>query len=427
MRTAHLFAQASSLTLHVLMGLWIVWLASPVWQPVPSGQASDAIDVFVVPAAGPPPLPQLPGLNPIDTSQDDVTIRRPDGSSALSLPGFTYDFSRIARRATLLFPFLTPGLSLDRFVPTPRREIINSFHDSSAPMPVNSRSAGRDKPPLTLSDAALQSVIDECWSRTDRWGGFQRLVKLADTYNPDVGRLSAVLQRYLEQDGLQPYVDTTIRDPRLWVELGQAADHVSFIGFISRYASEHPSTKATIELLFLLDKLAQGSFDALVSLLDVDPIKDLGWTRKVNAGAFNMVAEIRRYYQAQLEPKGLDSADALRGHYNHVRLTILTSILRTTPHGYRASDARFLIGTIQWAQGDAAAALQSWRDMAIDPTDSYVRAYSDILTAIRDSPDGTGQRLDARLVDRVLASEHGRWLSSSIDRLRQFGYHLDTF
>jgi len=74
-----------------------------------------------------------------------------------------------------------------------------------------------------------------------------------------------------------------------------------------------------------------------------------------------------------------------------------------------------------------AAALQSWRDMAIDPTDSYVRAYSDILTAIRDSPDGTGQRLDSRHIDCVLAAEHGRWLSSSIDRLRQFGYHLDTF
>jgi hypothetical protein len=409
------------------MGLWIVWLASPVPQPIPTGQASDAMDVFVVPAAERPPLPQLPGLNPIDTSQDDLMIQRPDGSPALSLPGFTYDFSRIARRATLLFPFLTPGLSLDRFVRTPRREIINSFHDPSAPMPVNPRSGGRDKPPLMLSDAALQSVIDQCWSRRDRWGAFQHLVKLATTYNPDVGRLPAVLQSYLEQNGLQPYVDMTIRDPRLWVELGLAADHVSFIGFISGYASEHPSTKATIELLFLLDKLAQGSLDALVSLLDVDPKKDLEWTRTINRGAYNMVAEIRRYYQAQLERRGLDSADALRRHYSHVRLTILTSILRTTPHGYRASDARFLIGTIHWAQGNAAAALQSWRDMAIDPTDSYVRAYSDILTAIRDSPDGTGQRLDAKHVDRVLRTEHGRWLSSSIDRLRQFGYHLDTF
>src|SRR5204863_9565366 len=102
MRTTHLFAQASSMTLHVLMGLWIVWLASPLPQPI--GQASDAMDVFVVPAAERPQLPQLPGLNPIDTSQEDVTIRPPEGSSALSLPGFTYDFSRIARRAPLLFP-----------------------------------------------------------------------------------------------------------------------------------------------------------------------------------------------------------------------------------------------------------------------------------------------------------------------------------
>src|SRR5207247_10567011 len=98
MRTTHLFAQASSLSLHVLMGLWILWLASPLPQPI--GQASDAMDVFVVPAAEHPQLPQLPGLNPIDTSQDDVTIRPPDGSSALSLPGFPYAFGGIATRAT---------------------------------------------------------------------------------------------------------------------------------------------------------------------------------------------------------------------------------------------------------------------------------------------------------------------------------------
>jgi hypothetical protein len=30
-------------------------------------------------------------------------------------------------------------------------------------------------------------------------------------------------------------------------------------------------------------------------------------------------------------------------------------------------------------------------------------------------------------VDRVLRTEHGRWLSSSIDRLLKFGYRLDTF
>jgi hypothetical protein len=72
-------------------------------------------------------------------------------------------------------------------------------------------------------------------------------------------------------------------------------------------------------------------------------------------------------------------------------------------------------------------ALQSWREMTIDPTDSYVTAYSDILTVIRDSRSRTGQNLEATEVYRVLDTEHGRWITSSIDRLRRFGYHFDTF
>jgi hypothetical protein len=213
----------------------------------------------------------------------------------------------------------------------------------------------------------------------------------------------------------------------LWVELGLAADHVNFVGFVSRYASENPSSKATTELLFLLDQLAQASLDALVTLVNVSPNEDLTWTRRVNGDAFNLIGDLQRYYKEQLERKGLASAEALRAYYDHVRLTILTSILRTTPHGYRANDARFLIGTIYWAQGQAADALRSWRDIRIDPKDSYVTAYSDILRAIDDSPDRSGENLNATRVYRALSAEHGRWISSSIDRLHRFGYHFDTF
>jgi hypothetical protein len=235
MKTSQLVAQGMSLMLHLLAGAWISWLASPV-PPGPTGQTADPMDVFVVPPAE-PRLPQLPGLNPIDTSQADLMIPSLDGSSALSLPDFTYDFSRIASRAALLFPFVTPGLALDRFVPAPPREAIDSFRDPFAPQPADARRRGRNKPPLVFGDAALESMIDRCWSRTDRWGAFQHLVKLANTYNPDVGRLPAVFRRYLEQNGLQPYVDTTIRDARLWVELGLAADHVKIVGLINLYAS----------------------------------------------------------------------------------------------------------------------------------------------------------------------------------------------
>ena len=422
MSASDVAAQSCSFTLHLLVGVCIFRVTAPVPLRAPTGATAQKLEVF----AAAPPLPQLPGLNPIDAGQDESAIRRPEESPVVSLPGFKYDFSKVALRATLLFPFLTPGLALDQIVPGERREIMASFRDPDAPAP-SRRHGGREKPPLVLGTAALQALIDRCWSRRDRWSVFEPLIALAGTYNPDTGDLPAALHRYVQENGLQPYVDATIRDARMWVELGLAADHVDFIGFISRYASEHPATKATIELLFLLDKLAQGSLDALVTLLDIEPAKDLEWTRRVNGDAFRWLAEIRRYYQAQLERRGLDSAVALRQYYSRVRLAILTRILRTTPHGYRSSDARFLIGAVHWREGHVIDALQSWRDLAVDPSDAYVTVYSDILAAVRDSSGGNRQDVDSARVDRILKSEHGRWLIASIDRLRRFGYHLDTF
>src|SRR5436190_1991684 len=424
MRTSRLSAYAASPALHVLVMAWIVWFVSPVHRLglARTGHAPDPLEVFVVQAAE---QPTVPGLNPFNASQDESAISRLEGS-ALALPGFRFDFRKIADRATLLFPFLTPGLSLERFIVTPRRHIIDSFHMPAEPTPVIQRRGAATRQPLALSDAALQSLVDQCWSRRDRWRAFQRLVTLANTYDPDDGKLPVVVQTYVKQNGLQPYVDTTIRDPRLWVELGLAADHVDFVSFVSRYASEHPSTRTTTELLFLLDKLAQASLDALVTLLEVSPKENLGWTRQVNREAFNFIDNIRRYYKEQLERKGLASSEALRTFYGQVRVTILTSILRTTPHGYRASDARFLIGTIFWSQGNRTEALRAWRGMSIDHTDGYVTAYSDILTVIGDSP-GPGGNLDAAQVYRALDREHGRWVSLSIDRLHRFGYHFDTY
>src|SRR5439155_22731639 len=173
-----------SLTVHLLLGVWIAWLASPVQRLglARTGKPPDPMQVFVVPPVGPT---TLPGLNPIDAGQDGM-IRRGEGSSELSLPGFTFDFGKVANRATLLFPFVTPGLSLDRFVITPRGQIVDGFHDPFAATPIT-RQHGRNKPPLAIGDAALQSLIDECWSRRDRWTACQRLIKLADTYDPDAG------------------------------------------------------------------------------------------------------------------------------------------------------------------------------------------------------------------------------------------------
>jgi hypothetical protein len=157
-----------------------------------------------------------------------------------------------------------------------------------------------DKPPLTLRAGDLQALVDKAWARRDRWPAFREIARLADASNPDEGDLPALLHGYVDQDGLQPYVDAAVRDPRLWTHLGLAANHVDFIDFISRYASQHPSTRATTELFFLLDKMAQASFDAMVVLLDSDPTTDLIWTRTANREAYD--SHIRTRAVARCRP-----------------------------------------------------------------------------------------------------------------------------
>jgi hypothetical protein len=278
-------------------------------------------------------------------------------------------------------------------------------------------------------------VIDRSWSRRDRWTPFRRIVTLANTYSPDAGRLPALLHAYHRQNGLQPYVDRSIRDPRLWAELGLAADHVEFIGFISGFASAHPGTKATTELLFLLDQLAQANMDALLTLLDTDPAQSLAWTRDANSDAYQLIVDLRRHYAKQLQRKTLASSSGIAGYYEKVRLDILTGILRTTPRGYRASDARFLIGAIHWREGSVGDALRSWRGMTTDPSDAYAASIAQILDAIATETAGDRGTADSRetmrrlatQIDGILRAEHGRWIMFSIDRLQQFGFHFDTF
>ncbi len=62
--------------------------------------------------------------------------------------------------------------------------------------------------------------------------------------------------------------------------------------------------------------------------------------------------------------------------------------------------------------------------MIIDPGDAYVVPSSQILAALRSAD---GRPLDARHITRILDGENGRWLMFSIERLRQFGYDVDTF
>src|SRR5262249_24740168 len=202
------------------------------------------------------------------------------------------------------------------------------------------------RPPLDLSAFQRQAIVDKSWSRRDRWRAFQPIVTLARNYNPDEGALPSLLRAYDTQDGLQPYAEAAMRDPRLWSQLLVAADHADFIAFISEFVTKQPSTKSGTELLFLLDQLAQASNDTLVTLLETDPETQLGWTQNSNRSAYDALVTLRKRYFAQLKERGLSLGDSLKRYYEEARLGILDTNLQTTHSGHRANDACCRIGEI---------------------------------------------------------------------------------
>jgi hypothetical protein len=357
-----------------------------------------------------------------DDALDDADAIVDRGSaSTLVIQGFKFDFGKIAARETALFPFLSLRLPLDPASvlergARARTRLFNPFATGTPPDP---------NPPLVLSDRALQDVVDSAWSRRYRWRVFRPVRELTTKYSADAGRLPLLLRRYNDQNMLQPYLDTAIPDMRLWTELGIAADHADYIGFISKYAAQHPSTKATTELLFLLDKLAQGSYDALVTLLGASASR-MEWTRATNRDAFELLMDARRYYRAQLAMAHLDDGADLRLFYDRIRIAILSGIVTTTPDGYRASDARFLIGSIYWRQVRSDEALRWWRGMVVDPADDYAAAIASVLEAVRRAgPEG--ERIDRGAINGALDAEQRGWVEFWRTRLEQFGYAFDTY
>ena len=252
-------------------------------------------------------------------------------------------------------------------------------------------------------------------------GQFQEIAALLTKHDPDAGDASAVIRMYLEQNLLQPYFDTSTRDPRFWVMLDLAADHTRLIEFIGAFVTRHPSSKTTTELLFMLDEFTQASRDAMLMLLSTAPKIDLGLTRNADPNAYALALSIHEQYRRWARQRGLDHTESMRAHFDDVRLRILQTIIASTPAGYGASDARFLMGRILWDRHDRAGAFRVWRELAPDGRDSYDSAASAIARelAIGDVP--------AVNIISILGSEHRRWIAFSSERLAQFGYTVDSF
>ena len=119
--------------------------------------------VFVVA----PPSNSLPGLRPTEDTDDGIS-EQTSGQPVLSIPGLTLNVRKVAARANLLFPVITPGLALEQFLPvdfSDRPSLVNPFLGSA-----NADRAVRA--PLSANAEARQALVDRSWSRHERWHAF---------------------------------------------------------------------------------------------------------------------------------------------------------------------------------------------------------------------------------------------------------------
>jgi hypothetical protein len=426
---ARLVSLASSATFHALLLIAVLLLhdvtaGSPLLPSSPTPPPR-AVDIVIVP----PEDATFPGLKPIEPRPASSAFDRK--YSPLAIKDATFDLDAIAQHARVLFPFLSPGVALELFRLRPDDDLM-LFQDA----PTSGPDASHPAAPLTLDSAALQVLVDRTWSRRERWKAIQPILRLADAHDANAGDVPRLLRAYAEQNMGQYYEDyykPISRNQRLWAELSLAVDHVSFIGYVRRYAAEHPSTKSTTELLFLLDKIAEGNRNILNTLLSIDPRAYLSETRTADPHAYTLAADLQKYYRGILQARGLQARGDLTAVYDAARLEILEGILRTTPAGYRVNDARFLIGAIRWRAGRVQAALSSWCPMTLDEADAYVGTYRQLLSILQPA-DGPRtceasrvSTAEEREIDRLFERDAKQSWDFQFDRLHKFGYRFDSF
>jgi hypothetical protein len=379
-----------------------------------AGSPDGPLVVMVPPPASLPPPVLVISSGPAFEAVDAM----PPSAAFTTADGFSYDTARIRLRREVLFPFLTGRLpfldELRAAAAVDRRRLPN-------PLGGAGRRRSHERPPLELSAAERDALVDGSWSRRDRWQSLAKIVELTGRHDPDDGQLPAVVRGHVERNLLQPYLESSVPDPRFWVMLGLAADHLDVIQFVGRFAQQHPSSRTTTELLFLLDELAEANRAAFELLVQTD-VAGLGQTAASSPRDVQLAWQLQRGYEAWTRERGLDQVTTLDAHYDGVRLAILAAIIETSPGGYGAADARFVAGRLLWDRSDVDGAVRMWRGMEADERTTYAGVRAEIRRAL--GPDGT---VDVLQIVRALGAERGRWLRESADRLARFGYTPQTF
>src|SRR5688572_14616746 len=91
----------------------------------------------------------------------------PEELSGYDISGLPFNLAKIDARRASLFPFLTADLTFIERMATDVRAASARLKN-----PVDPALAAK---PLALDRALLQQLVDESWSRRDRWQRFQQL------------------------------------------------------------------------------------------------------------------------------------------------------------------------------------------------------------------------------------------------------------
>jgi hypothetical protein len=363
-----------------------------------------------------PPMPEPTAADVIAENQQFDEVTADEG--ALELPGGEVDIARIRARQDVLFPLLTDGLpelTAAGARDTARRDDALTWFNPGAP-------SESGLPPLTLSETDLTRIVDAAWSRRERWRSFVQIATLVSEHDPDAGSAADLVRRHVDRNLLQPYGRTSPPDERFWVLLNLAVDQQPIIRFVTRFVREHPGTRVSTELLFLLDELTQANYSTLLILAATEPGRDLTFTRERHPDAHELAVAIHRRYVDVLGSRQLDSPTRIREVYDDIRIRLLTTILETTPDGYGAADARYLLGRVRWNQNRTAEAMDWWRDIQPDSRNLYAPFYTVIVPEVRAPTTATAARILG-----VLGAERLAWERTSAARLKQFGYTAHTF
>lgn len=397
-------------------------------QPMPAHTRPATIASFVVHcavlvspviagalASEPPPLPapaievariELPRSDEAFAIDDPVP---PEELSGYEMSGLPFNMPKIVARRKSLFPLLTADLDFLTRIP---EQVLESARHLGNPLD----RAALALPPLTLTPATMQKVIDESFARRDRWQRFAVVATLLNSHDGQRGQSADLMRAYLDQNLLQPYCYGKTRDGQYWALLENAADHADFLEFIRAYARTHPASRTTTELLFLMDELAQASREAAVGVLTTTVSRDLLRTAVESPPAARLAAGVADQLRHWLASRQMGAAD-IREAFDRVRLRLLATIVETSPGGYRVADARYLAGEIFFRQGDLTQATEWWHAMRPAAGDSYATAA--IAKAVTAA--------DVHAIKRVLAHENARWSAANYQRLRLFGYRCDTY